>query len=154
MDYEQTTPEVPDTETGRGATVRAQGRGRTSMYDEIAQDVAVWLDEISTEIALGLAPARAPFSANITEEQKLAFYKTRLFNADGSPNQAGRAEEIARLGAEGFGNVYQAVVRAYPELKPPEPVSQADQILQQPIPPMPPGPPMPPMPPMLPPGGP
>jgi hypothetical protein len=70
---------------------------------------------------LAFSPARAPFSAQITEQQKLAFYKSQLFNPDGSPNQAGRQAQIARLGAEGFGHVYKAVVKAYPELKPAPP---------------------------------
>ena len=90
-----------------------------SMLDDVANDLALWIDQTATEVALAFAPARAPFSAQITEEQKLAFYKSQLFNADGSPNQAGRQQEIARLGAEGFGQVYKAVVEAFPELKPP-----------------------------------
>jgi hypothetical protein len=91
------------------------------MFDDIANDLAVWIDQTANEVALALSPARAPFSANVTEDQKLEFYKSRLFNPDGSPNSQGRAEEIQRLGAEGFGHVYQAVVRRWPELKPPAP---------------------------------
>ena len=94
--------------------------GQPNMMDGIADDIAVWLDKTADEVATGLAPGRAPFSANITEDQKLQFYKDRLFNPDGSPNAAGRNAEIARLGAEGFGHVLQAVVRRWPDLKPPE----------------------------------
>ena len=92
-----------------------------NMLDDVATDLALWIDETATEVALAFAPARAPFSAKITEDQKLEFYKARLFNPDGSPNQAGRQAEVQRLGPEGFGHVYKAVVKRWPELKPPEP---------------------------------
>lgn len=95
--------------------------GRQNFLDDISNDLALWIDQTATEVALAFAPARAPFSANITEQQKLDFYKTRLFNPDGSPNAQGRAQEIQRLGAEGFGHVYKAVVDRWPELKPPAP---------------------------------
>jgi len=90
-----------------------------SMMDEIAIDLAMWIDETATEVALAFSPARAPFSAKITEQQKLEFYKARLFNPDGSPNESGRNQEMQRLGQEGFARVYKAVVSAHPELKPP-----------------------------------
>ena len=89
------------------------------MLDDIANDLALWIDDTATKVALAFAPGRAPFSAQVTEEQKLEFYTAQLFNPDGSPNQQGRSKEIARLGPEGFANVYQAVVRAHPELRPP-----------------------------------
>ena len=95
--------------------------GTANFLDDIANDLAVWIDQTASEVALAFAPARAPFSANISEEQKLEYYKTRLFNPDGTPNVQGRTQEIQRLGAEGFGAVYKAVVQRWPELKIPEP---------------------------------
>lgn len=92
---------------------------RQTMLEEVANDLALWIDQTATEVALAFAPGRAPFAANLTEAQKLDFYTRQLFNADGSPNTAGRAQQVARLGAEQFAQVYQAVVRANPELKPP-----------------------------------
>lgn len=126
----------------------------TNMLDAVASDLALWIDETATEVALAFAPARAPFSAKITEEQKLEFYKSRLFNPDGSPNQAGRQAEVARLGPEGFGHVYKAVVKRWPELKPPppQPIEVPEAWPTAPGPPGPPGP-MPPGPPMGLPGG-
>lgn len=129
--------------------------GQPNFLDDVANDLAIWIDQTASEVALAFAPARAPFSANITEEQKLAYYRNRLFNPDGSPNVQGRNEEIARLGAEGFGRVYKAVVTRYPELKIPSPppieVPQEWPAAPQGPPPGPPGP--PPGPP-VPPGGP
>ena len=92
--------------------------GQANFLDEISDDLSVWVDQTAEQVALAFAPARAPFSANITEDQKLEFYRSRMFNPDGSPNVAGRNEEIQRLGAEGFGKVYKAVVSRWPELKP------------------------------------
>src|SRR5262245_61009316 len=91
------------------------------MMDEVADDPALWIDTTANEVALAFPPARAPFSANITEEQKLQFYRSQLFNPDGSPNQVGRNTEMARLGSDGFAKVYKAVLARWPELKPPEP---------------------------------
>lgn len=92
---------------------------RQTMLEEVANDLALWVDQTATEVALAFAPGRAPFAANMTESQKLDFYTRQLFNPDGSPNVQGRAQQVARLGVEQFAQVYQAVVRANPELKPP-----------------------------------
>lgn len=112
--------------------------GQANFMDDIANDLALWVDQTADAVASAFAPSRAPFSANITEQQKLDFYRARLFNPDGSPNVPGRSEELARLGPEGFGRVYKAVVDHWPELKPPEqpPIEVPEQW-----PTMPPGPP-------------
>lgn len=141
-----------------------------NFLDDVSNDLALWIDETASDIALAFAPARAPFSAKVTEEAKLEYYRAKLFNPDGTPNAQGRAQEIQRLGAEGFGAVYKAVVARYPELKvaPPPPIEVPDQWPAAapgpppggagpgPMPPGPPGgppgpPPGPPVPPMGPP---
>ena len=116
-------PEVASTDIDDAArqVVHRRPAVKETMFDEIARDLALWIDQTATQVALAFAPARSPFSAAVTEQQKLEFYKSRLFNPDGSPNQQGRQQEVARLGAEGFGQVYKAVVKAYPELRPPAP---------------------------------
>jgi hypothetical protein len=123
-DAEDEVPETPAFPPGDSNALvnrrRSPARGQ-SMLDDVANDLALWIDQTATEVALAFSPARAPFSAQITEEQKLSFYKNQLFLPDGSPNQQGRQQEIARLGAEGFGQVYKAVVSAYPQLKPAPP---------------------------------
>lgn len=116
----------------------------TTMMDEVANDLALWIDETATNIALAFAPTRAPFAAQTTEQQKLEYYRARLFNPDGSPNVEGRNAELQRLGVEGFGLVYKAIIRTWPELKipTPAPIEVPDEWPQAP-----------PGPPMLPPGG-
>lgn len=116
--------------------------GQANFLDDIANDLSLWVDQTAEQVALAFAPARAPFSANITEDQKLEFYRQRLFNPDGSPNPQGRNEEIQRLGAEGFGKVYKAVVSRWPELKPaPNPPIEVPEEWPSPPPGGPPGPP-------------
>src|SRR5215471_2710296 len=95
--------------------------GSANFLDDISSDLAQWIDDTANKVALAFAPARAPFSANITEEQKLQYYRSRLFNPDGTPNTQGRTEEIQRLGPEGFGQVYKAVINRFPELRVPSP---------------------------------
>lgn len=125
--------------------------GPANMMDDVASDLAAWIDQTAEAVALAFAPGRAPFSANITEDQKLQYYRDQLFNPDGSPNEQGRSAQLQRLGVEGFGLVYKAIIRRWPELKiptPPQPV--VPQEWPQPGPP---GPPQaPPGPPPAPPG--
>src|SRR5436189_932740 len=97
-----------------------------TMLDRVASDLALWIDETATRIALAMAPqGTAPFSAQISETQKLEYYRNALFNADGTPNVQGRAQELQRLGAQGFTQVYKAVLKAYPELRLPTPPGAA-----------------------------
>src|SRR5215471_6343161 len=95
--------------------------GTPNMLDEVATDLALWIDETATTIALAFAPTRAPFSADVTEEQKLEYYRQKLFNPDGSPNAQGRQTELARMGSESFAQVFKAVIKRWPELRIPTP---------------------------------
>jgi|SRR5215471_120965 len=91
-------------------------------YTEIAQDLATWINQTAHEVALGMMPqGRAPFSAPLSEQQKLDYYTQQLFNADGTPNMQGRQAQLQRLGPENFANVFKAVIKAHPELKVPSP---------------------------------
>jgi len=126
--------------------------GKPNPLDEIANDLALWIDQTSSEIALAFAPTRAPFSADVSEEQKLEFYRARLFNPDGTPNAQGREEEFQRLGSDSFAQVYKAVIKRYPELRIPTPEDQPELQVPQEWPRVPPG--MPPGGPPMPPGGP
>lgn len=127
-------------------------KSKSNLLDDVATDLALWIDQISTDVAVAFAANHAPFSATVSEEQKLEFYKSRLFNADGSPNAQGRTEELARLGSDGFGQVYKAVIKRWPELRVPTP--EADLTVPEQWPQMPPGaPPGPPVGPPRPPGG-
>jgi hypothetical protein len=93
-----------------------------TMLDDVANDLALWIDDTANQIALALSPQGvSPFAAQITEQQKLEYYKNQLFNPDGTPNLQGRAQQIQRLGPEGFAQVYKGVIKAYPSLRIPSP---------------------------------
>jgi hypothetical protein len=91
------------------------------MLEDVANDLAIWIDQTANQIALAFAATRAPFAAQTTEEQKLEYYRQKLFNPDGSPNAQGRQAELQRLGVEGFGLVYKAIIKRWPELRIPTP---------------------------------
>lgn len=115
---------------------------QTSMLDDVANDLALWIDTISTQIATAFVATRAPFAATTTEEQKLEFYRTKLFNPDGTPNPVGREAEFQRLGSDGFIQVYKAVIKRWPDLRIPTP--EADVQIPDQWPGAPGGPPGPP----------
>ena len=104
---------------------------RTTLLDDVASDLAEWIDRTANEIALAFSPQGvAPFAAQLDEPSKLEYYRDQLFNPDGTPNMQGRQQEIQRLGPEGFANVYKAVVRAYPQLRPPQQLPAASPALE------------------------
>ena len=95
---------------------------RVNQLDLVATDLAIWIDGMVDEITFAmLGGASAPFAARVTEEQKVEYYTAQLFNADGSPNEAGRAAQLARVGPLGFRQIFTAVLKAHPELKQPAP---------------------------------
>ena len=95
---------------------------RVETYDLIAADLAQWLDDMSTQLAIAMSPQGvAPFAAPISEQQKLMYYSSQLFNADGTPNIDGRNAELQRLGPIGFRTVYRAVIANFPWLQIPAP---------------------------------
>jgi hypothetical protein len=92
------------------------------VYTLVAEDLAWWLDDTSTKLAAAMAPQGvAPFAADLTESQKIEFYRNALFNPDGSPNTQGRTDLLNRLGPQGFRAVYTAVINTYPQLRIPTP---------------------------------
>jgi hypothetical protein len=95
--------------------------GQPNFLDSIADDLSGWIDDTADQVATSFAPGRAPFSANLSLEQKLEYYRSRLFNPDGTPNLAGRDAELQRLGPQGFRQVYTALIDRYPDLRVPAP---------------------------------
>jgi hypothetical protein len=83
---------------------------------------AHWLDEVTHEVMLDfdddvqyVAEAfaqgtRAPFSANLNEEQKLDLFRSKLFKDDGQVNESGRAELQAIYGTAGVAKIMAEVM--------------------------------------------
>lgn len=105
--------------------------GSPTIFDEVARDLAIWLDQTANEIAIAMAPrGLSPFAAKLTEEQKLAYFTRQFFNDDGSVNHGGRSRLLQQRGAEETAKIYKAVITAHPELRPPgfpQPIGQAEQ---------------------------
>ena len=81
-----------------------------SYMERVADDVAAWLEEMPKILAERITiNGRAPFSASVSEQQKLAYYRSVLFNPDGSPNQAGREATLQRVGIDGYLAILQAL---------------------------------------------
>lgn len=113
-------------------------RQSSNLLDLVAEDLSQWIDRVANDLAESMmAGGQAPFSVPVSEQQKLDFYRTELFNPDGTPNLQGRVTEMQRLGPEGFASVFRAVVHAFPNLAVPAPPTGA------PIPPSLPGSPTP-----------
>ena len=84
--------------------------------DKLADELADWADVVSTQIADSLMGGfAAPGAARLSEQQKLEYYSRQLFNPDGSPNMAGRTQEMERLGPTMFAEVFAEVGQAHPE---------------------------------------
>lgn len=99
--------------------------------DQLADELGAWVDEVSTRIAQSVVGGyAAPGAARLSEQQKMAYYSRQFFNPDGSPNDAGRAQEMQRLGPEGFAEVWKEVLDAHPEWAPPpeEPYSAGYRV--------------------------
>lgn len=110
-------------------------RENRNMFDQVADVMADWLESESDQIAESIgAGGSAPFAAVLTEQQKIDYYTSQLFNPDGTPNVQGRAEEMARLGSKQFTDVYRKIKQAHPELVVPSPPEGA-MIQPSPFPP-------------------
>jgi hypothetical protein len=135
------TPDIPQRAAAGPNLSSPRGRGSPSLIDSVAEDLALWIDQTSTKIALAMSPGGlAPGAAPLSEEQKLAYYRDQLFNPDGTPNLAGREQQIQRLGPQGFSVVFKAVLKAYPNLRLPTPPGMGGAPPTQAAPPLPPSP--------------
>lgn len=90
--------------------------------DRLADELAHWAIDFSDKIAASIqGGVHAPNSAHLTEPQKLDYYTRQFFDEMGQPNIPGRAQEMQRLGPEGFAETFAAVLKAHPDLRQPPP---------------------------------
>lgn len=106
---------------GGSVVIRGGGWGKEvpapqNPLDKLATELADWADEVSTRIARSIQGGfAAPGAARLSEQQKLEYYTSQLFEPDGSPNLEGRALVMQRLGPLGFAEVYHEVTQAHPQ---------------------------------------
>lgn len=83
--------------------------------DELSDDLYEWIEDMADAMVLAFRPGgRAPFAAQVTEQQKLAYYRDLLLNKDGSSNQSGVAQTLARVGPDGLVEILTTLNKATP----------------------------------------
>ena len=90
---------------------------REHPWTSVAQELQGWLESESQWYAEALRGGhRSPFSADVSEREKLDFYRRQMFQtADDDtiqydkPNVQGRQNLLTRLGVQGYAQVYDAV---------------------------------------------
>jgi len=98
----------------------ARRTARTNPLDRVADNVAQWADDLSTAMAEAIKGGlSAPGAAQLSEQAKFEYYTRQFFEPDGSPNMLGRAQEMARLGPEGFEQVLREILAVFPDWKQP-----------------------------------
>lgn len=82
---------------------------------------AHWLDDVSDELVqrmnenVGylteafLDGSRPPGAADLTEEQKADFYRRKMFNPDGTPNEQERSNILNRVGIKNYTEIIKAL---------------------------------------------
>ena len=87
-------------------------------FDSVADQTLEWIQETTDYAVEALRGGyRTPFSANITEAQKLDYYRRRLFtqNPDGSidfskPNHGERDKLLKKLGTKTYAEIMTTVL--------------------------------------------
>jgi hypothetical protein len=87
-------------------------------FDSVADQTLEWIQETTDYAVEALRGGyRTPFSANITEAQKLDYYRRKLFtqNPDGSidfskPNLAERDKLLKKLGTKNYAEVMTTIL--------------------------------------------
>lgn len=79
-------------------------------WDDVGDDVVTRMqnDEDWLYNAV-LGGERAPGSADLSEAEKLDYYRRHFFNPDGTPNDDERAKIINRVGLQRFGEIFAEV---------------------------------------------
>ena len=80
-----------------------------------------WLDDIGDEVTARmddnvewltnafLSGSRAPGAADISEEEKLDYYRRKMFKDDGTPNEQERSNILNRVGIKNYTEIIKAL---------------------------------------------
>lgn len=95
-----------------GKTTRpAPPDGNAHWWDEVQFDVFNdFNDDVEWLVDTIAEGTRAPFSANVNNEQKLDYFRSKLFNDNGTPNDPGRAELMKTYGGPGVAKIMADVM--------------------------------------------
>lgn len=89
------------------------GKYQPHVWEQTPSDVEQWMDEAVSYLYGEITSdgKAVPFSAHVSDDKKLDYYRARFYNSDGTPNEQGRAEEYTRLGPEGYRDVISALTQ-------------------------------------------
>lgn len=74
-----------------------------SAYQSLIEAATEFMENTPDQLVdLFLGGENSPFAADLSPADKIAYYESKFFNPDGSPNQIGRQEELARLGVADY----------------------------------------------------
>lgn len=74
--------------------------------DELVQRMNENVDYLTEAFLDG---ARAPGAADINEDQKLDWYRRKMFNPDGTPNEKERSNILNRVGVRNYVEIVKAL---------------------------------------------
>lgn len=83
--------------------------------DRLAADLVEWAERRSTELAEAiLGSPLAPQVTTPTKAEALAYYQRMMWLPDGTPNQPGRDQLLARVGVDGFEKIALELAKGGP----------------------------------------
>jgi hypothetical protein len=78
--------------------------------DETVEVIRDWIERTTDEVAAALLDSPlSPMVAQPSRAEQLAYFRSKLYLPDGTPNPAGRDEILARYGPQGYEAVALAV---------------------------------------------
>lgn len=80
--------------------------------DQLADELEQYIEESAQQLAGAMIEGKvAPFAANVSRAEQLAYWESMFFLPDGSRNEAGRAAVMERYGPDQFERVAKALTR-------------------------------------------
>jgi hypothetical protein len=94
------------------------------LFDELATDLAQWIEDTADALADAMSDGgQVPFAAVVPQAQKVEYFREQLYLPDGSLNQPGRADLLARYGPDGYAGIVRTVLKSMGGLPPIPPIS-------------------------------
>jgi hypothetical protein len=100
-------------------------------FDLVAQEMAEWIDDMVKQLVTALTEGDvAPFAANVSEQDKLAYFSGLVYLPDGSINIEGRNELMQTYGPAGYASIMRTVLRSMGGLPPIPPLSITGPMME------------------------
>lgn len=90
-------------------------RDQRDLYQRVAGKLADYLAEMPAQLASAWKAGnqdQAPFAAQTSQKQRLAYFTTLVQNADGTPNLPGREKLMEQYGVANYTQIVRTVLKA------------------------------------------